>query len=802
MNKNLYLLISFTLIAFRALSTPLQGNYTIDAGSGSSGSNFSSWLDFQQSIVSNGVSGMVYVDVITDDNTNTQIVFSAIAGVSASNRIIINGKGRELMASLADAVILFNGADYVTIDSMRIKNSSSSPLAIGIRFSNNSSFNTITRCLLEFSGLANTAAFSGAYIAFADAPGSLTASITSSPGTHNLIQYNVMRTTLTNSSGPSFGILLKGSSATYKTSAQDNTVRANLILNFNYAGIYMSQTNGNHLILNDISRMGADSNNCSGTIYGIYSKDAASSNRRNRIDSNHIHDLPKDSVSQGGNLNTLYGIYTSYISGNDSMRFSIFNNAIRNLHINKDCYVMSNSYNSYMDVLYNLVEDINLPVSGSSGINFYGIFNSYINGSYRINNNTITNCEGGYTWYGIQNYYPGQTSGVQQINGNVISNNRNAYYYRYNISSYFANYSDSTQRIEIAGNHIYENSTNNYYSYNIYCRYYGDYLIADNVIEKNVSAYYYHYGLFLQDYGTFNVKRNIIRGNTALTVGVGNVYGIYSQNNYGQTYTSNLIVENAGYSTTYGMYLHSAVSGNYKHEIRQNTISCNGTLSGNSFHGSYPVYCNLPYSRSLDFIGNIVEVLNSEMLSFYLLTYDNLNVDYNSYHVSNVNSELYSTTSDGSDTSLAGWIGLNLGSNELNAVTGHYFDSTSYASRWYYNQDNVPSVSYNLLDVYNVGRGSSFSDRGAVEYNGLTSVRQVNNQAEASFIYPNPNNGAMLFIYNAGIPQDAVFYDVNGKLLYTRSMDAGVNALEINFSPGIYFVYLSESGEVLKLVVE
>ncbi len=801
MKKNYYSLIFVLLISFNVFSSPKQGNYTIDSSSATAGTNFNSWLDFQQSIVSNGVSGMVYVDVLSDNLTTSQIIFAAIPGVSNSNRIIINGHGKKLSADIADAVILFNGADYLTIDSLRINNSSSNPLAIGIRFKNSSDYNTISRCLIEFSGLANTAMNSGAYIAFADAASSLTASINTSAGTYNTLQYNVMRSTLTNSTGPSFGIVLKGNSATYATTAQNNTVRGNLILNFAYTGIYMFKTNGNHLVLNDISRIGADSSNCSSTIYGIYSTDAGSANRSNRIDSNHIHDLPKDSVFSGGNIKTLYGIYTNYITGNDSLRFSIYRNVIRNLFSTQNCYIMNNSYNYFMDVLLNLADNIDLPVSGSSTIHFYGIFNSYIYGSYRINNNTIKNCDGGYYWYGIQNSYPRLASGVQQINENVITNNLHAYYYRYNIYSYYADKSDSLHQVEIAGNHISGNSTDYYYTYNIYCEYYGDYLITDNIIEKNVSNHYYMYGLSLRYYGTYHVERNIIRGNIATLAGQGNVYGIYSDQNYGQHFLSNLIVENVGYGSTYGMYLAGGVSGNYTHEIRQNTISNNGYLSGNPSHYSYPVYCNLPYSARLNFTGNVIEVLNSYALYIYLLTYSTLNVDYNSYHVDSVNTEFYNTNNS-SDSSLAGWINSNSGSNELNAVNGHYFDSITYATKWFYNQDNVPSVAYNLSDVYGVSRNVNFSDRGAVEYSGITSVKQSKSSGTVFTIYPNPNKGNIIFIDNPGIQQDAIFYDITGKLINTRQIQAGVNSIENNLTSGIYFVYFSESGQTLKLIVE
>ena len=802
MKKNYYTLLLLLLISFSALSNPLQGNYTINSGTATGGSNFNSWIDFQQSIVSNGISGLVSVDVMTDEPSSSQIVFANIEGASNSNRIMINGHGKMLSANIADAVILFSGADYITIDSLQINNSSSNPLAIGIRFRNSSDYNTISRCLIEFSGIVNTVLNSGSYIAFAETANSLLSPINVSLGTYNTLQYNVMRSTLPNSTGPSFGIVLKGNSATYSTTAQNNTVRGNIILNFYYMGIYMQNTNGNHLVLNDISRFGADSSNCHSYIYGIYSKDAGSSNRSNRIDSNHIHDLPKDSFFEGGNIKTLIGIYTNYIAGTSTYRFSISNNVIRNLFSTQNCFIMSNSYNHFMDVLSNVVFNVDLPIISGSGINFYGIFNSYIYGSYRINNNTIKNCDGGYYWYGVYNHYPRLASGVQQINGNIIANNLHTSSNKSNIYSIQADLSDSMHPIEIIDNHIFGNSTDNAYTYNIYCENYGYYKITDNIIEKNVSNDNFIYGMYLSNYGTYHVERNIIRGNIASSSVQSIVFGIYSNSNYEQHFTSNLIVENTGSGNTYGLYLANANDAKYLHEIRQNTISINGSLSANGLLNSYPIYCNLPFSNNLNFTGNIIEVLNSSSLYLYLLTNNTLNVDYNSYHIYNVSTEVYSTTSNGVASSLLGWINLNLGNNELNAVNGHFFDSLTYASKWFLNQDNVPSVAYNLLDVYSVSRDVNFSDRGAVEYSGMTSIKQSKISENIITIYPNPNTGDIININNPSIPQEVIFYDLTGKIISSSQLESGVNSIDINLSSGIYIIYFKESGQTLKLIVE
>lgn len=802
MKKNYYSLLFVLLISFSAISSPLQGNYTIDSSTSTGGGNFKSWKDFQQSIVSNGVSGMVNIDVLTDEPSSPQIVFADIEGVSNSNRIIINGHGKMLKASIADAVILFNGADYITIDSLHINNSSLYPQAIGIRFRNSSDYNTISRCLIELSGLKNTVINSAAYIAFAEAANSLLAPINKSLGSYNTLQYNVMRCTLPNSTGPTFGIVLKGNSATYANTAQNNTVRGNIILNFYYMGIYMQNTNGNHLVLNDISRYGADLPNCYSNIYGIYSKDAGSSNRSNRIDSNHIHDLPKESTFGVGNIKTLTGIYTNYIIGTATYRFSIRNNIIQNLFSTENCFIMSNSYNHFIDILSNIVFNVDMPIMNSSGINFFGIFNSYIYGSYRINNNSIENCDGGYKWYGIQNNYPRLASGVQQINGNIMANNLHTSSNKSNIYSTQADLSDSMHPIEIIDNHIYGNSTDNAYTYNIFCEYYGHYKITDNIIEKNVSNDYLIYGMYLSNYGTYHVERNIIRGNIASSSVQSIVYGIYSNSNYEQHFLSNLIVENTGSGNTYGLYLSNILSNNYVNEIRQNTISINGSLSSNGLINSYPIYCNLPFSNSLNFTGNIIEVLNSSFFYLYLLTNNTLNADYNSYHIYNVNSESYATTSDGVAQSLVDWINLNLGNNELNAVNGHFFDSLTYASKWFFNQDNVPSVATNLLDVYSVSRDVNFSDRGAVEYSGITSIKQSKISDNLITIYPNPNTGDIIYINNLGIPQEAIIYDLTGKVIYTNQIESGVNTIDINLSSGVYIIYLKESGQTLKLIVE
>jgi len=109
--KFLRLVLALFLVGFvSSASAQLSGTYTIDNTGVTGGTNFANWADFRSAIVTNGVNGAVTVNVLTDI-TGAQVTFPAITGASSTNTITINGNGKFFEASVADAVILMDGAD-------------------------------------------------------------------------------------------------------------------------------------------------------------------------------------------------------------------------------------------------------------------------------------------------------------------------------------------------------------------------------------------------------------------------------------------------------------------------------------------------------------------------------------------------------------------------------------------------------------------------------------------------------------------------------------------------------------------
>ncbi|HEY1046258.1 MAG TPA: hypothetical protein VGF79_07455, partial [Bacteroidia bacterium] len=350
----------------------LSGSYTLDSTLATGGTNFKTWADFRSSIVTNGVSAAVTLNVITNRVETAQISFPAITGASATNTITIKGNSMVLEADLTDAVILFDGVDYLTIDGLVIRNTSNSATTRGIRVQNESDNNTIKNNTIEFSALTTTSTSGSAYILFSTSTTSATTSSSTNHGLNNVISGNLMRTTNSGSPGPAFGITIQGSSSSYTATAQNNTVSGNTIQNFYYMGIYMNNTNGNQILNNDISRANATSYNSNSTLLGIYSTYSYAANRATKIDGNNIHDLPYQGGTASNAPGTVYVTYFQYNYGNSTYRFSASNNTLKDNKANGYMYLCYGYYNYHMDLIGNLADNNDVPVSTSSSYFFYG----------------------------------------------------------------------------------------------------------------------------------------------------------------------------------------------------------------------------------------------------------------------------------------------------------------------------------------------------------------------------------------------------------------------------------------------
>src|SRR5574343_488360 len=306
---SLRLVLAVLFVGFvGSLSAQMSGTYTIDKTAATGGTNFASWADFRTAIVTNGVNGAVTVDVNTDI-TGSQVSFPAITGASSTNTITINGNGKFFAASVADAVILLDGADYFTFDNLIVRNTSTSVSLQGFRFMNSADYNTIKNCIIEFSALTTSSSTGGAYIGFSTST-SMTTTSSTNHGAFNVIDKNTMRTTNVNSPGPTFGIAIQGSTSTYTSTPQNNTISNNKIENFNSRAIRAYYTNGVQILNNDISKANATSYNTQSTLYGIDFEYSYASSRATKIEYNNTHDLPFLGATVSSAPTTIYAYYT------------------------------------------------------------------------------------------------------------------------------------------------------------------------------------------------------------------------------------------------------------------------------------------------------------------------------------------------------------------------------------------------------------------------------------------------------------------------------------------------------------
>ncbi len=802
--KTTTLLFFICFCYFPLHSLPMQGNYTIDINNTGGGTHFQTWTDFKNAIVVNGVSGPVTVDVLTDMTLTGQInlSFQTINGVSSINQVIIKGHGKYLSMDVTDAVIILNGASWFTFDSVVIRNTSSSADLLGFRLTNNASHNTISNCIIEFSNCVSKVRYSGAYIAISDSLSALM-SATTQKCNYNTISRTLMRTTNPGSPGPGFGIVVNGDKNRYNYEAQNTTIRENIIQNFSCCGIFMSYTNGNHVIQNDISRTNADTNNCDSVLNGIYSFKSYSTQRSSRIDSNFLHHLPYGSATAIEGPQNLNGIFTRENKGSSVYPFSVSYNRLEKLNSSRNLFMTHNIDNTNFDQIGNDAYDSDVPVSTSPLVNFYGFYNSGTSGSYRLNGNTIQKCDGGYSWYGISSELSKIPSGLTEINENRIFDNQHAYYYRYNIYSSNSSASDSNQRIEIKRNLIRKNVSDFMYHYNIYAVS-GNCEIHDNIIDSNVSNFpgYYGlslYGIYAGNYGNYSIRGNRITGNRSLSKAYAQFHGISVYKAFDTEIYSNLITGNIGTAQTGGISVSNPQIGVYKAIVMQNTVVIDGKLSGYASHTAYPFA--LSTYNSLYFRGNIADVQNTSLMNVELNTKGNLYCDHNTFYTFNNVIQQSWQTKLGNTTSDTAFLNLNPGIQNFRPAYGHYFDSV-WASKLKWNQDNVPSSKNNLTDVYGVVRSSSFSDRGAVEYSGVTSVSHTEKRS-LSRLYPNPPLGAQeVYLLNSNHSLFYRIFNISGQELMSGTLESGINPINIGLlDTGTYLIFLDNEELPLRLLL-
>ncbi|MFN6347166.1 MAG: PKD domain-containing protein, partial [Bacteroidota bacterium] len=686
----------------------LSGSYTINSASATGGTNYATWSAFASAIGTSGVSGAVNVTVMTDETTSATVTFNAISGASSTNTIAIDGNGKKLSSSATYEAIGFNGADYVTIKNLIVQKTGTGTIQTGIRFYNNSDYNEINGCTIDYTAMTGGTTAGGAYIAFASSQTSLTTTSSTNNGSYNKIINNVMQTSAANSAGPCYGIMDQQSTSTYYSAANNNSFEGNTIKNFYFYGVYNRYTNGEQFINNDFSRANAtSSSSTSTTMYGIYSYYVYSTNRSTAYNKNNFHDLPRAGVSLGSTpLYYFYGIYAYYNYGTTTNPIKLDANIFKDINVYYYYYGHYLYYNYVMDITNNTFDNVDAYASGYQSY----AYRNYYGSDYSMIGNTIKNCDAGMVgtgyFYGVYNYY-------------------------------------------------------------IYNSYRSNNLFEDNQIIDN-NAGYYNYAVMLYYYSSYKINRNRIVGNGTGSSG-GYFYGLYLYYLYNEEITSNIIADNMGYYGNYNIYTYNYNSG-VTTQWRQNTLHMKIPSNAYTYHFSYG-YLIQDVQSALYFTGNIADMTSPYYIYPAYLYNGNAQtnikeVDYNTFWLNVPNQAWYMGTNN--YNSYSGWSQDGKAGKNNNWNNPAWVDEANndFRSNCFETQNNVPTVTNVLTDQAKKNRHLIKSDRGAYENYMDAAASKTDFSIASTVCAGHEATGANIYVKNNFV--DTIYnfnvaYSINGK---------------------------------------
>ncbi len=257
------------------------GTYTINNNNPTGGTNYNTFAEAIAALCGGITGGNVIFEVAPGTSYFEQVTIPEIYGTSPTSRVIFRGNGATLSfigsASSGWAGITLNGADYITIDSLKI--SSTATAAYGIWLTNGADYNVLTRNEITFSTTSTNTPIAGIWIA--KLAGSLSSfsnsdniSHSGNNANHTLIEGNTIR-------GGNMGILVNGALTSYNDS---NIVRNNKIIDHNTLGVFLYGQQNALVSGNDITRpTRTTATSAAITLYDI--------GNNNRVEKNYIHHL-------------------------------------------------------------------------------------------------------------------------------------------------------------------------------------------------------------------------------------------------------------------------------------------------------------------------------------------------------------------------------------------------------------------------------------------------------------------------------------------------------------------------------
>ncbi|MCC6385295.1 MAG: hypothetical protein IT241_09090, partial [Bacteroidia bacterium] len=310
------------------------GNYTINSGLPTGGSNFQSFNDFIAAM-NCGIAGAIVVNVAAGSGPyNEQVEFGEIIGASSVNTITINGNGNVLTYASSSSgnpsTLELNGTDYMTINNLTV-NATGAQYAFACHLWNQADNNTFNNC--TFNAPAN-----GSYstqVPFS-VSGSKTSAITSGvSGNNNVVSNSTIFSGY-------YGCVMAGNSSLASTGNQ--VINCN-ILDFYFYGSYNTYQNGVVISHNTVER--PTSTNFS-SFYGIYISTGCTNAL---VEKNKIRNPCATNTSA---IISAYVIYclNDASPGNEN---KFYNNVISDINSNGSIYGMYMTGSDYWEAYHNTI---------------------------------------------------------------------------------------------------------------------------------------------------------------------------------------------------------------------------------------------------------------------------------------------------------------------------------------------------------------------------------------------------------------------------------------------------------------
>jgi PKD repeat protein len=213
----------------------LSGTYTI----GGTSPNYASFSAAAADLNLNGVCGAVVFNVRAGTYTD-HLVLNQITGASAANTITFVGESKSTTtigftgtANTDAAVIVLNGADYVTVKDLTIecRNTSATGYGIGVLLTNKANYNVIKNCNIKMLATAT----GGSWYGITGTASTTSVAAAGDFGNYNLFEENTI-------TGGYQAIRLEGEgTANY---SEGNVIRNNLLDNWYRYGMYTYYQDG------------------------------------------------------------------------------------------------------------------------------------------------------------------------------------------------------------------------------------------------------------------------------------------------------------------------------------------------------------------------------------------------------------------------------------------------------------------------------------------------------------------------------------------------------------------------------